>query len=109
MENSEGMRVLDVRLANVEDAIMEMKESQKKIGDALTELVRLASKHEEHRAHIEKRLAQLDKLDGRLRGVEVEQGQVKLVKRGAIAAVGTVLAAVFAFIWSSVTGTGGGF
>lgn len=103
MENSEGMRVLDVRLANVEDAIMEMKESHKKISDALTELVRLASKHEEHRAHIEKRLEQLEELDGRLRDVEVEHGQMKLVKRGAIVAVGTVLAAVFAFIWNAVT------
>ena len=56
MPNEEGMKVLDVRLANVEEAIMEMKESQQKIGDALTELVRLASRHEEHRTHIEKRI-----------------------------------------------------
>lgn len=106
MESSEGMRVLDVRLANVEDAIMEMKESQKKIGDALTELVRLASKHEEHRAHIEKRLSALDELEDRVRHVEVEQGQLKLVKRGAIAAVGALLAAMFGFIWTQVTGSG---
>lgn len=104
MPNEEGMKVLDVRLANVEEAIMEMKESQQKIGDALTELVRLASRHEEHRTHIEKRMEQLDEMDERLRRTEVELGQLSLVKKGAIAAVGTVLAAVFAFIWSSVTG-----
>lgn len=104
MSDEAGVRVLDVRLANVEEAIMEMKESQQKIGDALTELVRLSARHEEHRSHIEKRLEQLDTLDDRQRKVEVELGQLALVKKGAIAAVGTVLAAVFAFIWSSVTG-----
>ena len=104
--NETELRVLDVRLANVEDAIMEMKESQKKIGEALTELVRLASKHEEHRTHIEKRLTALDELEDRMRYVEVEQGQLKLVKKGAIAAVGTVLAAVFAIIWNAVTNQG---
>ena len=103
MESSEGMKVLDVRLANVEEAILEMKDSQKKIGQALTELEGLASRHEEHRVHIEKRLDQLDELDDRLRKTEVELGQLSLVKKGAIAAVGTVLAAVFAFIWNAVT------
>lgn len=103
MSNEEGMKVLDVRLANVEEAIMEMKEGQRKIGDALTELVRLGSRHEEHRTHIEKRMEQLDEMDERLRAVEVEQSQTKLVKRGVLAAVGTMVAAVFAFIWNAVT------
>ena len=102
MEN-EGMRVLDVRLANVEEAIMEMKESQHKIGNALTELVQLASRHEDHRVHIERRLDQLDELGERVRANELELAQLKLVKKGAIAAVGTVLAAVFALIWKVVT------
>ena len=103
MSNEEGMKVLDVRLANVEDAIMKMKDSQQKIGDALTELVRLSSRHEEHRAHIEKRMKQLDEVEERLRTTEVEIGQLSLVNRGVIAAVGTVLAAVFAYIWKVVT------
>lgn len=103
MPNEEGMKVLDVRLANVEEAIMKMKESQQKIGDALTELVRLASRHEEHRTHIEKRMNQLDEVDERLRKTEVELGQLSLVNKGVIAAVGTVLTAVFAFIWNAVT------
>ena len=104
--NEAELRVLDVRLANVEDAIMEMKESQKKIGEALTELVRLASKHEAHRTHIEKGLSALDELEDRVRHVEVEQGKFKQVERGALAVVGTLLATMFAFIWSKVTGGG---
>jgi hypothetical protein len=109
MSDDVGMRVLDVRLANVEEAIMEMKESQGKIGDALHQLVVLATKHEEHRSHIEKRLEQLDEQDDRLRSIEVELSQVKLVKRGALAAVGLVVSAAFAFVWQTVTGTNGGF
>lgn len=106
MDNDAGIKVLDARLANVEAAIMEMKESQNKIGNALTELVKLASRHEEHRVYIAKRLDQLDELEDRLRQAEVVQGQLKLVQRGVLSAVGAVLAAVFAFIWNTVTSQG---
>ena len=104
MTDDASIKVLDVRLANVEDAIMEMKSSQQKIGDALTELVKLATKHEEHRSHIEDRLNQLDELDDRVRTVETEMPTLTLIKRGIIAAVGLVLTGVFTMIWASITG-----
>ena len=102
--NESEVKVLDIRLANVEEAILEMKESQHKIGDALTELVKLASKNEAHREHIERRLDLLDTVEERLRNVEIEIPSIKLMKRGLFAAIGVVLSAAFASIWSTVTG-----
>jgi uncharacterized protein YjcR len=97
-------KVLDARLANVEDAIMEMKESHKQTAQALMELVKLAEKNEVHRAHIERRLDQMDKLDERIRGIESEVPTMRLVKRGIFGAIGLALTAMFTLVWRFVTG-----
>lgn len=97
-------KVLDARLANVEEAILEMKESHRQTAAALTELVRLAERNETHRQHIEKRLDQMDDLDERLRNVELEVPTMKIVKRGVFGAIGLALTAMFTLIWKFVTG-----
>jgi hypothetical protein len=103
MQDSDA-RVLDARMANVEEAIMEMKDSQKQTAQALVELVRLAEKHEAHREHIERRLGQLDSLDERLRSVEKEVQTMQIVKRGVFGAIGLALTAMFTFVWRFVSG-----
>jgi hypothetical protein len=103
MQDSDA-RVLDARLANVEDAIMEMKESHKQTAQALMELVKLGEKTEVHRLHIERRLDQMDKLDERVRGIEAEVPTMRLVKNGIFGAIGLALTAMFTFVWNFVSG-----
>lgn len=97
------MDVLSTRIESIEKDMDDLKDIQKRVQLTLEGVIRLEERHIETKAALERAFKAIEKLDGRVQKLEIEQPMTKAIRTLTFSFIvgisGLVLVGVFNFVF----------